>query len=130
MTLRLGRYFVLADFRICRAISRCTLATVSCLLLPKALARQLSSVSTCCADMGRTTAHVAKADNSLLIFRLFDFYLNVKFLEPISLPSAKTLTLYVPGLRTSFTFQYIVTGVSLPVYSMVFLMEYCRLRFS
>ena len=50
-------------------------------------------------------------------------YFTEKFLEPIILPSANTLTLYVPSPRNSFTFQYIVTGVSFPVYSMVFFIE-------
>ena len=58
------------------------------------------------------------------------YYLNVKLRWPMRLPSANTLTLYVPGLRVSLTFQYIVTGVSLPVYSMVLAMVYCSERFS
>ena len=58
------------------------------------------------------------------------YFSNVKLREPIMLPSAKMLTVYVPLLRNSPTWRYIVTGVSSPVYSMLFFIEHSRLRFS
>ena len=50
-----GKYLVLAALRVSRATSCFSLDMPSCLLLRKAMARQLSSDNTRCAPMGRAT---------------------------------------------------------------------------
>ena len=46
------------------------------------------------------------------------------------LPSAKMLTLYAPSMSVCDTFQKVTMEVSWPVYSAVFFMEHCSVRFS
>ena len=74
ITSRCGRYFVRAALRVCSAMVRCTFDAVSVLLFPSAIARQLSSVSVCCAIAGTAIAVSANIDKNLFIFIIVLFF--------------------------------------------------------
>ncbi len=66
-----GRYLVRADFLTLAAISCLTRATAICLLPLRAIARQLSSVSTRCATPPEGMLAAAMASSNIALFLIY-----------------------------------------------------------